>query len=104
MIDSHCHVQVTEKFGDAKGCAQYCISAVTEQDNEELLKFRNDPKVLSLGFGLHPHHADEFSDRLLAEVTQYLKSVPRSFVGEIGLELRPQYCEKILLAQQLVVF
>ena len=60
--------------------------------------------MLSLGFGLHPHHANEFSERLLAEITHCLSSVPRSFVGEVGLELRPQYCEKIPFAHQLSVF
>lgn len=72
MIDSHCHIQVAEKWGDTNGCTQYCISAVTGRDNEELLKFKDVPEVLSLGFGLHPHHADEFSERLLAEVVQHL--------------------------------
>ena len=99
MIDSHCHIQVTTKWNGSEGPTRYCISAVTDQDNKELLKLGGEAKVLSLGFGLHPHHADEFSESLLGEVRDCLSATARSFVGEIGLELRPQYCERIPFAQ-----
>ena len=98
MIDSHCHIQVTTKWNDSEDPTQYYISAVTGQDNKELMKLNSEAKVLSLGFGLHPHHADEFSESLMEEVRKCLSATARSFVGEIGLELRPQYCKKIPFA------
>lgn len=38
MIDSHCHIQVAAKWSDAKGPAQYCVSAVAANDNKKLLE------------------------------------------------------------------
>ena len=95
LIDTHCHLDVTEFDGDRKavieraraaGVARQIIPAISRRGFENLKSLCNDVDGLYPAYGMHPAFLDDHRDGDLEVLADWLQGEAAVALGECGLD------------------
>ncbi|TNJ29288.1 TatD related DNase [Giardia muris] len=106
LSDAHCHFSPTFRDKWFSTSCRYLINATGPSQFAELKGFRQDHDNVRVGYGLHPYYLSdaESPSSLLILLRQYLEEDSTAFVGEIGLDTRPNAIDDYSLDLQLEFF
>ncbi|NBC49386.1 MAG: YchF/TatD family DNA exonuclease [Gammaproteobacteria bacterium] len=116
LIDTHCHLDVTDFDQDrdqvlqaarAAGVAAIVVPGIDAAGWDKLLRLCADAEDLYPALGLHPVYLERHRDADLAALEQRLGEAPPVAIGEIGLDFHDQEADRArqleLCAAQLAI-
>lgn len=100
LIDSHCHLDMDAYSADlAEIIARASLAGVKKiitvgidlQSSREAVAIANNHPDIFATVGIHPHHADECTDKVLAEISRLAADTKVVAYGEIGIDTVKNY-------------
>jgi len=113
LIDSHCHIHLSEFDADRDqvmsrahdvGIETMIVVGNDHMSNQVLVSFVQDQETCFMTLGIHPHHVDEWDANVLSWMKDHMHDPKLIAIGETGLdyfrnEHTPLAQEKVLRAQ-----
>jgi len=96
LIDTHAHleddcfnqdIEEVIKRAEANGIKKILSAGINSRSSLHNISLaKKHPGIIFASYGVHPHDAEEFSDKSLAEAEAAIKNKEISALGEIGLD------------------